>query len=625
MPGQRNLRTTPWSLLSGILVQNVYVNVDCASPREGVDHEKGPGMSEIQKYHKIRLTKGQRFLRLLTAVLDPRAWAHGLKVVNYFNYTNATPWRQVKRGVGGVISPLANIANPQNLILGDRVRISANVYLWPGPGTGRILLADDVMIGPGVMITASNYRYNDGSPITDQAMDEADVIIGRDVWIGYGAVILAGSEIGEGAVIGAAAVVRGKIPAFSIVSGNPAKVVGRRRDVSAPAVPYVQTVDSADLAPNATVLAVIRAELPGLRDADLNAPVDNAGIDSFDLITLRTTLEEHFGRVIPDREWASIATLADIARLPIFGDTGKAPVQPAPAPTAMKTPDQASSLAPAVAPVATTGILGPGRARRVQAINMPQMALSGLSEPWLFKELGDIHWAMITDFLKAPSSAIADDQGDRLYATFTRILLEAEPSLRGFPENDTLTIDSRLERQGAGFFFGHHSLSSGLAGGRAQTMSTFAKYGERGKNTSLMKGSPTLPEPEAIPSLSALPEFGLEYRQRRSAEAGPELFTCDYEILPPHDINGVGLLYFAAYPTVFDLCLEKAEGKGFLIGHSTVSKDICYYANSEPTETLRYVLHARTDEGDIVRHNASLFRSSDGRRMAEVISRKRRL
>ena len=147
MPGQRNLRTTPWSLLSGILVQNVYVNVDCASPREGVDHEKGPGMSEKQKYHKIRLTMRQRFVRLLTAVFDPRAWAHGLKVINYFNYTNATPWREVKRGVGGVISPLANIANPQNLILGDRVRISANVYLWPGPGTGRILLADDVMIG----------------------------------------------------------------------------------------------------------------------------------------------------------------------------------------------------------------------------------------------------------------------------------------------------------------------------------------------------------------------------------------------------------------------------------------------------------------------------------------------
>jgi hypothetical protein len=56
-----------------------------------------------------------------------------------------------------------------------------------------------------------------------------------------------------------------------------------------------------------------------------------------------------------------------------------------------------------------------------------------------------------------------------------------------------------------------------------------------------------------------------------------------------------------------------------------VSKDICYYANSEPTETLRFVLHGRAEEGDVIRHNASLLRTSDGKRMAEVISRKRRL
>ncbi|MFN7224044.1 MAG: acyltransferase [Paracoccaceae bacterium] len=187
-------------------------------------------MSDVQKFHKVRLSKARRFWRLLTAVFDPRAWGHGLKVMNYYNYTNATPWRQVTRGKGVVISPVANIANPQNLIVGDRVRIGANVYLWPGPGTGRIILKDDVMIAPGVMISASNYRYNDGSPITDQAMNEADIVIGRDVWIGYGAVILAGSEIGDGCVIGAASVVRGSIPAFSIAVGNPAKVVGQRRE-----------------------------------------------------------------------------------------------------------------------------------------------------------------------------------------------------------------------------------------------------------------------------------------------------------------------------------------------------------------------------------------------------------
>ena len=56
----------------------------------------------------------------------------------------------------------------------------------------------------------------------------------------------------------------------------------------------------------------------------------------------------------------------------------------------------------------------------------------------------------------------------------------------------------------------------------------------------------------------------------------------------------------------------------------TVSKDLLYYANSEPTETLIFKLHAREDDGNLVRHTASLSRESDGKRMAEVVSVKQR-
>jgi probable biosynthetic protein (TIGR04098 family) len=256
---------------------------------------------------------------------------------------------------------------------------------------------------------------------------------------------------------------------------------------------------------------------------------------------------------------------------------------------------------------------------------MPQMALAGLSEAWLFKELGDIHWAMITDFLKSPSSAISDDAGDRLYATFTRISIDVQPQLRAFLENDPLAINSRLERYGASFFFGHHDALSDRARCSATTMSTFAKYGERGTNTSLMKGSPTLVDADALPSLTEFPAYGLEYRQRRASERDDCLFECEYEILPPHDINGVGLLYFAAYPVIFDLCLERYEGKGFLMAHSTVRKDVLYFANSEPTDTLVFRLHAREEAGGRIDHVCSLSRKSDGKRMAEVTASKQRI
>lgn len=55
-----------------------------------------------------------------------------------------------------------------------------------------------------------------------------DTIVGHDVWIGHEALILGGSRIGNGAVIGARAVVSGDIPAFAIVAGNPARIIKYR-------------------------------------------------------------------------------------------------------------------------------------------------------------------------------------------------------------------------------------------------------------------------------------------------------------------------------------------------------------------------------------------------------------
>lgn len=57
---------------------------------------------------------------------------------------------------------------------------------------------------------------------------KGDVVIGNDVWIGEDAMILAGVNIGNGAVIGASSVVASDVPPYSIVAGNPAKVIRMR-------------------------------------------------------------------------------------------------------------------------------------------------------------------------------------------------------------------------------------------------------------------------------------------------------------------------------------------------------------------------------------------------------------
>ena len=63
---------------------------------------------------------------------------------------------------------------------------------------------------------------------TDGFRRAGDTVIGNDVWIGFEAVILAGVTIGDGAVIGARAVVTKDVPPYTIVGGVPAKPIRRR-------------------------------------------------------------------------------------------------------------------------------------------------------------------------------------------------------------------------------------------------------------------------------------------------------------------------------------------------------------------------------------------------------------
>ena len=185
---------------------------------------------------------------------------------------------------------------------------------------------------------------------------------------------------------------RGEVAPYTIVSGNPAVLVGYRTR------PGVESEKPSAMEPDEAVLQLIRTET-GLQDEALRLPVDACGIDSFSLMTLRTFLEETHGTTIPDVQWAGIATLEDIARLPALrkGRTATFPLRPVGADHPAR-PSIDSSPQEIVSP--PDEIIAPGRSLRRQTINMPQMALTGLGESWLFKELGDIHWAMITHFLR---------------------------------------------------------------------------------------------------------------------------------------------------------------------------------------------------------------------------------
>ncbi|MFO0867439.1 MAG: CatB-related O-acetyltransferase [Pirellulales bacterium] len=55
-----------------------------------------------------------------------------------------------------------------------------------------------------------------------------DTVIGNDVWLGYDVLLMPGVKIGDGAIVAARSVVVSDVPAYSVVGGNPAKVIKQR-------------------------------------------------------------------------------------------------------------------------------------------------------------------------------------------------------------------------------------------------------------------------------------------------------------------------------------------------------------------------------------------------------------
>lgn len=122
-------------------------------------------------------------------------------------------------------------------LLGGKAHISrdfiAEEYSYVGPRseiTGGVLLGRYSMIGPSVKIVGNDHIFSTvGCPVIFSGRPEFNkTVIGRDAWIGAGAIVLAGVQIGDGAIIAAGSVVTKDVGDFEIVAGNPAKLVRKR-------------------------------------------------------------------------------------------------------------------------------------------------------------------------------------------------------------------------------------------------------------------------------------------------------------------------------------------------------------------------------------------------------------
>ncbi len=131
-------------------------------------------------------------------------------------------------GKGTYFNRRCSFASPENVSIGNFVAIGPENRLWASP-RARLIIEDNVLLGPNVTIVTSNYGTADRDrPLYEQPWIESDVVLGRRCWLGANVVILPGVTIGEGAVIAAGAVVTASVPAFAIAGGVPARVLKYR-------------------------------------------------------------------------------------------------------------------------------------------------------------------------------------------------------------------------------------------------------------------------------------------------------------------------------------------------------------------------------------------------------------
>ena len=126
----------------------------------------------------------------------------------------------------------ADIDVGSHVFIGDGryIRIGSRSGLGSGSRVYGAIIGEDVICGPGVLFLRENHRYGDLSrPIRSQAFTEPTLpVVGDGAWIGERAIILPGRRIGEGAIVGAGAVVTRDVRPYEIVGGNPARPIGHR-------------------------------------------------------------------------------------------------------------------------------------------------------------------------------------------------------------------------------------------------------------------------------------------------------------------------------------------------------------------------------------------------------------
>ena len=111
----------------------------------------------------------------------------------------------------------------RNLLVGDDVDFGVGVLI---ESAGGVEIGDRTLLGHGVKLIAGNHRIpSNRGRIFGAGSVRKPIKIGSDAWIGSNSIILPGTTIGVGAVVAAASVVTKDVDPYTVVGGNPARII----------------------------------------------------------------------------------------------------------------------------------------------------------------------------------------------------------------------------------------------------------------------------------------------------------------------------------------------------------------------------------------------------------------
>ena len=157
-----------------------------------------------------------------------RSWLHSSYA--FIHYRSARPWVvRIGNDTGVYVGTMFDLGPHGEVEIGDYCVIAGPLFSTDR----RIVIGDYTLLSYDIVLADSAWALPpDSAPQGSGGRRSSaadDIVIGQNCWIGAKAILLGGTRLGEGVIVGAASVVANEVPDYAVVAGNPARVVGWAR------------------------------------------------------------------------------------------------------------------------------------------------------------------------------------------------------------------------------------------------------------------------------------------------------------------------------------------------------------------------------------------------------------